>query len=138
VLGPDPWKPAGHASQGPSELNPRSPTCFQYPITMTASGQASDSIEALFDFAEYENSTTYQSPSLSPSGSGKNAFVRPISQAPTPIMPAATQPLSGPSHQYELYKQQTGIVPGALASTLAINQNSQVANYNGMGLEYLG
>jgi len=107
---------------------------------MAASGQGSDSIEALFDFNEYDNSVSFQSPSLSPATSSKNAFVnRPISQAPTPnISTASQQSLPGPSHQYELYKQQTGIVPGALASTLAINQNSQVAGYNAMGLDVLG
>ena len=35
----------------------------------------------------------------------------------------ATQPIyAGPSHQYDNYKQQTGIPSGALESTLAVNQ----------------
>jgi len=48
--------------------------------------------------------------------------------------------MSGPSHQYDQYKQQTGIVPGALATTFAVNQNNNdVAGYTGFDLEgYLG
>lgn len=106
---------------------------------MSASSQPNDGLEGLFDFSEYENVSTYQSPSLSPATAHKNpAFVRPMSQVPTQAMPSTSQPLTRPSHQYELYKQQTGIVPGALASTLAISQNSQVPGYNGVGLDYMG
>lgn len=47
----------------------------------------------------------------------------------------SSQALSGPSHQYDQYKQQTPFVPGALASTIAINQsNSQVTGYT---LDYM-
>ena len=106
---------------------------------MSASSQPNEGLEGLFDFSEYENVSTYQSPSLSPATASKNAsFVRPMAQVPTQPMSSTSQPLTRPSHQYELYKQQTGIVPGALASTLAISQNSQVAGYNGVGLDYLG
>lgn len=106
---------------------------------MSAPSQPNDGLEGLFDFSDYDNVTTYQSPSLSPTTANKNAvFARPMGQVQAQPMPSASQPLTRPSHQYELYKQQTGIVPGALASTLAINQSSQVAGYNGVGLEYLG
>jgi hypothetical protein len=105
---------------------------------MSASSQANDGLEGLFDFSEYDNVSTFQSPSLSPPASNKNpVFARPISQVATPNISSANQPLTRPSHQYELYKQQTGLVPGALASTLAINQNSQVGGYNGVNLGYL-
>ncbi|KAK1713837.1 hypothetical protein CaCOL14_001425 [Colletotrichum acutatum] len=107
---------------------------------MTTSNQNVDNIDALLDFSEYDN-MSYQSPSLSPAATAKNTFTRPsVSTVATPTMPSASQPLSGPSHQYDLYKQQTGIVPGALASTLAVNEaNSHISGYNsGYGMDYLG
>ncbi|CAK7262492.1 hypothetical protein SEPCBS57363_000081 [Sporothrix epigloea] len=47
-------------------------------------------------------------------------------------MLSASQQMTGPSHQYDQYKQQTGFVPGALANTFAVtrNVNSQMAGYN--------
>lgn len=36
------------------------------------------------------------------------------------------QTFAGPSHQYELHKQQTGLPVGALANTLAINQADHI------------
>jgi hypothetical protein len=49
----------------------------------------------------------------------------------TPSTLPSNQMLSGPSHQYDQYKQQTPLVPGALASTLAINEsNVHIAGYN--------
>ncbi|KAI8310225.1 BZIP-type transcription factor MBZ1 [Colletotrichum sp. SAR11_240] len=98
-----------------------------------------DNIDALLDFSEYDN-VSYQSPSLSPAATAKNTFSRPsVSSVATPTLPSASQPLTGPSHQYELYKQQTGIVPGALANTLAVNEaNPQITGYNGgFSLDYL-
>lgn len=41
--------------------------------------------------------------------------------------------MSGPSHQYDAYKQQTPFVPGALASTIALNQNTM----SGYSLDYM-
>ncbi|GKT44501.1 BZIP-type transcription factor MBZ1 [Colletotrichum spaethianum] len=107
---------------------------------MTTSNQNVDNIDALLDFSEYDN-MSYQSPSLSPTATAKNTFTRPsVSTVATPTLPSASQPLTGPSHQYDLYKQQTGIVPGALASTLAVNEiNPHISGYNsGYGMEYLG
>jgi hypothetical protein len=106
---------------------------------MSASSQSVDNIDALLDLSEYDNLSSYQSPSLSPATTSKNGFTatqRPLSQTTSPTMPTTSQPLTGPSHQYELYKQQTGIVPGALASTLAVS-NSQTS-YNPVTLDYLG
>ena len=37
---------------------------------------------------------------------------------------ATSQSLSGPSHNYDLYRQQTGFVPGALTNTMAVNQTN--------------
>ncbi|KAK2011825.1 bZIP transcription factor [Colletotrichum eremochloae] len=107
---------------------------------MSSSSQNVDNIDALLDFSEYDN-MSYQSPSLSPAVTAKNTFSRPsVSTVATPTMPSASQPLTGPSHQYDLYKQQTGIVPGALASTLAVNEvNPHITGYNsGYGMDYLG
>lgn len=53
---------------------------------------------------------------------------------PTP--PTRQQTFSGPSHQYEHYKQQTGLPVGALASTMAVNQADSFSF--GRGQQYLG
>ena len=94
-------------------------------------------VDSLLDFSDYDNA--YQSPSLSPATT-KTPFVRPVKIEGTPqSLLSTSQQLSGPSHQYDLYKQQTGIVPGALASTLAVNSTSQVQGYNSFNaMEYLG
>lgn len=108
---------------------------------MSGASQQTDVLEGFFDFAEYENVTAYQSPTLSPATTSKNSFAaRPINQVATPTIATTPQQpaLTGPSHQYELYKQQTGIVPGALASTLAINQNNNMPGYNPVDLNYMG
>ncbi len=98
-----------------------------------------DNFDNLLDLSEYDTMNTFPSPAMSPSTAPKNQFPsRPTVQ--TPAVPATTQPsMSGPSHQYELYKQQTGIVPGALASTLAVNQaNTQISGYNsGFTMDYM-
>ncbi|KAI1128459.1 hypothetical protein F5Y10DRAFT_174856 [Nemania abortiva] len=104
---------------------------------MAALGQSSASASSevdpldLLDLSEYDG-LPYQSPSLSPSANNKMQFARPTAPMTTtpPTMPA-NQMLSGPSHQYDQYKQQTPFVPGALAHTLAINEsNSRVPGYN--------
>ncbi len=94
-------------------------------------------VDSLLDFSDYDNA--YQSPSLSPATT-KTPFARPVKIESTPqSLLSTSQQLSGPSHQYDLYKQQTGIVPGALASTLAVNSTSQVQGYNSFNaMEYLG
>ncbi|KAI3338386.1 hypothetical protein F4824DRAFT_459063 [Ustulina deusta] len=89
----------------------------------------------LLDLSEYDG-LPYQSPSMSPSATNKMHFARPtVSMATTPATMPPTQMLSGPSHQYDQYKQQTPFVPGALANTLAINEgNVHISGYN---LEYI-
>ena len=96
-------------------------------------------MESLIDFSDYDN-VSFQSPSLSPATSNKTpTFVRPVKTEATASLLSTTQPLSGPSHQYDLYKQQTGMVPGALASTIAVNQNnSLITGYTGFNTDYLG
>lgn len=102
-----------------------------------------DSLDSFVDFTTYE-SLPLHSPSLSPNGANKGIFTRPQikPEASTANSLLSTgHQLSGPSHQYELYKQQTGLVPGALATTFAVNQNNhlhgfapyQTFDYLGMG-----
>jgi hypothetical protein len=43
-------------------------------------------------------------------------------------LPSSTQTLSGPSHNYDLYRQQTGIPQGAIANTLAVNSSNMHIN----------
>lgn len=97
-----------------------------------AASQASchDPLDSLIDFTEYDK-LSYQSPSVSPS-TMKSEFTggRSVPNA----MPASQPDLSGPSHNYGMYRQQTGIPQGAVASTLAVNQG--VSQY-GYGSGYM-
>lgn len=92
-----------------------------------------DPLDSLLDFSEYET-MNYQSPSITPSDSTKlQQFALPIASTSTAntVLPSSQQTLSGPSHPYDLHKQQTGIPAGGLATTMAINNNSQM--YAGYG-----
>ncbi|EJT76499.1 hypothetical protein GGTG_06418 [Gaeumannomyces tritici R3-111a-1] len=119
-------------SKGPSNTSPAT----------SQAGTMDPLVDSLIDFGEYDSSNmSYQSPSLSPAATSKASFTRPTPSATTPIsLLTTTQPLSGPSHDYDMYKQQTGIVPGALATTLAVNQNNtQITGYSSFNIEeYLG
>ncbi|KAI1279708.1 hypothetical protein F5Y07DRAFT_31341 [Xylaria sp. FL0933] len=90
----------------------------------------------LLDLSEYDGGMSYQSPSLSPSATNKMQFTRSTAGiATTPATLQINQVLSGPSHEYDQYKQQTPFVPGAVANTLAINEGHvQIPGYN---LEYI-
>ncbi|RYP46037.1 hypothetical protein DL768_007717 [Monosporascus sp. mg162] len=87
----------------------------------------------LLDFSEYDG-LSYHSPSVSPPTTIKQQFARPSPVVTTPTTLPSSQPMSGPSHQYDQYKQQTPFVPGALASTLAVNQSNAHIGYT---LEYI-
>lgn len=92
-----------------------------------------DPLDSLVDFSEYDK-LSYQSPSISPSANKTQFTSRAVSNTPA-TLPSSSQPdLSGPSHNYGMYKQQTGIPQGAVASTLAVNQMNQ---YNGYADGYL-
>ena len=84
-----------------------------------------DPLDSLIDYSEYETvsyKSEFKSPSLS-SSSLKSGFSRAASNTPA-ILPSSSQPtLSGPSHNYELYRQTTGIPPGSVANTHAVNQS---------------
>ncbi|KAI1852584.1 hypothetical protein JX266_002125 [Neoarthrinium moseri] len=87
----------------------------------------------LLDFSEYDG-LSYQSSSVSPASSSKPQFNR-QSAAPTPTTMPSGPVMQGPSHRYDQYKQQTPFVPGALATTMAINQsNPQITGYT---LDYM-
>merc|ERR1719355_339076 len=84
-----------------------------------------DPLDSLVDFSEYDK-LSYQSPSISPSANKSQFTSRAVSNTPA-TLPSSSQPdLSGPSHNYGMYKQQTGIPQGAVASTLAVNRISAV------------
>ncbi|OTB04857.1 hypothetical protein M426DRAFT_11218 [Hypoxylon sp. CI-4A] len=105
---------------------------------MSASSQQSTSPAGVVDpldfvdFSEYDT-MHYQSPTASPA-INKPQFARASSAATTASTMPSTQALSGPSHQYDQYKQQTPFVPGALASTIAINQSNNQVGYS---LDYM-
>jgi hypothetical protein len=96
-------------------------------------GQSNVDLDALLDFTEYDG-VSYHSPSLSPAASSKPTFASPN----TPSVSSNSQPNhSGPSHNYDMYRQQTGFVPGAIANAMAVNQtNTTFPEFGGM--DYMG
>lgn len=101
------------------------------------SAQNNSEFDALLDLSEYDG-INYQSPALSPSMGSKASFASPVSTIETPALNAPTsQTLTGPSHNYELYRQQTGFVPGALANTMAVNQTNNTGYQDFGSLDYL-
>jgi bZIP-type transcription factor MBZ1 len=78
------------------------------------------------DQAEYTPATTSsntQTPALAHASSSSSYFA----SSSTP------QTFSGPSFQYDAYRQQTGLPVGGLANTFAINQASGLQQYDGQG-----
>lgn len=84
----------------------------------------------------------FPSPSLSPdsSRSKSSASSHPSlgnsNNTLLPSQPSNQQTFAGPSHQYELHKQQAGFPVGALANTLAVNQADSFQF--GMNQQYYG
>ena len=69
------------------------------------------------------------SPSLSPASrlhSSRPSMSTSTSSSLLPANSVSPPSFSGPSHQYDLHKQQTGLPVGALANTLAVNQASNI------------
>ncbi|KAF3071226.1 putative bZIP transcription factor [Daldinia childiae] len=83
----------------------------------------------LFDFHEYDANQYQSASTLTSPGATKAQFTINSATVTTPSTLPTTQTLSGPSHQYDQYKQQTPFVPGALSSTIAINNSSQLSGY---------
>ncbi|KAH8178218.1 bZIP transcription factor domain-containing protein [Sarocladium implicatum] len=105
---------------------------------MSASGQNNVDFDNLIDFGEYDAVSNYQSPSLSPNTASKPTFASPITTAvTTPSVSSTQQAMSGPSHNYEQYRQQTGFVPGAIANTMAVNQTNNTGYQDYNSLSYL-
>ncbi|KFH48487.1 hypothetical protein ACRE_005470 [Hapsidospora chrysogenum ATCC 11550] len=104
---------------------------------MSAPNQNNVDLDALLDLTEYDG-VGNQSLSPSPSAASKATFASPVTAAVTsPSLPTTTQTLTGPSHNYDMYRQQTGFVPGALANTMAVNQTNNTGYQDFGSLDYL-
>jgi hypothetical protein len=86
-----------------------------------------DPLADYVDFSEYDdsnnNTLTYQQSGLSPATTTKlspSLSLKTETSVESSLFPA-NQGFTAPSHQYDLYKQQTGLVPGALTTTLSMN-----------------
>lgn len=77
---------------------------------------------SLFEFSDRDNAA-YQSPSLSATTS-KTPFYRPTTMSTPTSLISTNQLISNPSHQDDLCKQRTGVVPDALLNTVVVGQNS--------------
>jgi hypothetical protein len=105
---------------------------------MAAPGPSNVDIDALLDLTEYDNVSNFHSPSLSPSTGSKSAFSPITTAVPVPSVPSSSnQVLTGPSHNYDMYRQQTGFVPGAIANTMAVNQSTNAGYQEYAGMDYL-
>jgi hypothetical protein len=94
-----------------------------------------DPLDSLLDLSEYDK-LSYQSPTLSPSTSKVQFTGRAVSNTPATLLSTQQPDLGRPSHDYGMYKQQTGIPQGSVASTLAVNQ--QINHYGFADGGYLG
>ncbi|GAB0136055.1 BZIP-type transcription factor mbz1 [Epichloe bromicola] len=105
---------------------------------MSTSSENHVDFDALLNFPPEDYSNSFNSPSLSPTPSSKPALASPVTAAvTTPTLPTTSQSMNGPSHNYGMYPQQTGFVPGAIAHTMAVNQSNDTG-YQAFGsLEYL-
>ncbi|KAG5968285.1 BZIP-type transcription factor mbz1, partial [Claviceps cyperi] len=103
---------------------------------MSTSGETHVDFDALLNFPPEDFSHSFHSPSLSPTPNSKPTFASPVTVAiTTPTIPT-TQTVNGPSHNYGMYPQQTGFVPGAIAHTMAVNQSNDTG-YQAFGsIEY--
>lgn len=97
--------------------------------------QVLDPLESFTDFSEYEQ-VSYQSPAISPSTTKSQFRARSVSNTPA-ALPSSQPTLSGPSHNYDLYRQHTGIPQGAVANTLAVNSSNTHINSYGFTDSYL-
>jgi hypothetical protein len=111
---------------------------FKNTHDMAAPGPGNVDIDALLDLTEYDNVSNFHSPSLSPSTGSKSTFSPVTTAVPIPSIPSSSnQVLTGPSHNYDMYRQQTGFVPGAIANTMAVNQSTNTGYQEYAGMDYL-
>ncbi|KAL7808899.1 hypothetical protein V8C26DRAFT_412683 [Trichoderma gracile] len=98
-------------------------------------------LDSLLDLSAYDGMPSFGSPSLSPSmspsSSSKPIFASPVTAAVTTPSVMTTQSLSGPSHNYDMYRQQTGFVPGAIANTMAVNESGNLGYQDFGSLDFL-
>ncbi|KAF7547930.1 hypothetical protein G7Z17_g7387 [Cylindrodendrum hubeiense] len=106
---------------------------------MSAPAQNNVDIDALLDLTEYEAVSNYHSPanSVSPAAASKATFTSPVPVAVNAPAVSTSQSMSGPSHNYDMYRQQTGFVPGAIANTMAVNQTNNTGYQDFGSLDYL-
>ncbi|KAK2591089.1 BZIP-type transcription factor mbz1 [Conoideocrella luteorostrata] len=105
---------------------------------MSNSGENHVDFDALLNFPPEDYSNAFNSPSLSPSPSSKPTFASPVTAAvTTPTMPTSSHSMTGPSHNYGMYPQQTGFVPGAIAHTMAVNQTHDAGYQAFNSFEYI-
>jgi len=98
-------------------------TLKQEPTTAPSPGLQSNCVDPL-DIDRYINfeSALYPSPSVSPLSQSKPVVTPSSSDNILPLHTTQEQTFSGPSHQYEQYKQQAGLPVGGLANTFALNE----------------
>ncbi|KAL8810019.1 MAG: hypothetical protein Q9223_003739 [Gallowayella weberi] len=81
-------------------------------------------------YINYDPTSIISNPSYTPESSQSNSIstpsFEPIEYPSSLLTQPHPQTFAGPSHQYENYKQQTGLPLGALATTLAINENDHM------------
>ena len=88
------------------------------------------------DLEQYINpdKLTFNSPPMSPASSSYKSSSGATSAAPTFLSQSTEQTFSGPSHQYEQYRQQSSLPVGAVANTFALNE----ANHLNFGHDSYG
>ncbi|KAL9582248.1 MAG: hypothetical protein Q9212_003404 [Teloschistes hypoglaucus] len=94
-----------------------------------SSSNALDTLD-MDQYINYDPSTLLPTPAYSPESSTSKSISTPIQRINYPdnllLAQSSQQAFAGPSHQYELHKQQTGLPAGALANTLAINEADHI------------
>ncbi|KAL9026765.1 MAG: hypothetical protein Q9196_004623 [Gyalolechia fulgens] len=98
--------------------------------SMTCSTPSVNNLDTL-DIDRYINyDPSPSNPSYSPGSSQSTSVSTPLPlndySNDLLLAPSTQQTFAGPSHQYELHKQQTGLPVGALANTLAVNQSDHI------------
>ncbi|KAL8639996.1 MAG: hypothetical protein Q9228_003036 [Teloschistes exilis] len=93
------------------------------------SSNALDTLD-MDQYINYDPSNLLPTPAYSPESSTSKSISTPIQPINYPdnllLAQPSQQAFAGPSHQYELHKQQTGLPAGALANTLAINEADHI------------
>lgn len=93
-------------------------------------------------YINYDQTLFPSSTSISPSSTRSKSILSSHSSLGSsnntllPSQPSGQQVFAGPSHQYELHKQQAGLPVGALANTLAVNQADSLSFSRGQ--QYYG